>query len=48
MLAVEIDAAAGGTFLSVRHGSMPLALLLLNASPVEHIAVCNAVRRLDK
>jgi len=46
MLSIEIDAAAGGNILSVRHASMPWSVFLLNASRVEHVGVCNALRRL--
>jgi hypothetical protein len=46
MLAIEMDAAAGGLFLSVRHSSLPWSVLLLVSSSVEHIGVCQTLRKL--
>jgi len=45
-LGMELDAQAGGLIFSVRHGSMPLSVAVLTASPVEHIAYCQILRRL--
>jgi hypothetical protein len=45
-LAVEIDAAAGGKILSIRHGWRPLSVLCLSAGPAEHVGICKILRSL--
>ncbi len=47
LLAIELDPASGG-ILSIRFSSMPLRVVLVNAAPVEHIAICQALRKLLK
>jgi hypothetical protein len=46
MLAMEIDASKGGLILSIRHCSVPWSVQLLISSSVEHINVCEILRRL--
>jgi hypothetical protein len=45
LLAVEINPFSGEIF-SVRFSFMPLAVVLVNAAPVEHVAICQALRKL--